>query len=92
MAKITASQMASALGVSIYTLKRWYTWYELEDSDKIQELIKKGMPDLPKYETIGATKWRYWEDKDIEQLKKFKEYMPNTRGGFMGILNKKGNK
>jgi transposase len=92
MSKLTVTQIASAIGVSIYTLKRWYDWYEQEDIDKLEELKAKGMPQLPAYETIGATKWRYWEEKDIEQLKKFKEFMPHTRGGFMGSLNKKGKK
>lgn len=90
MAKLTASQMASAIGVSVYTLKRWYEWYEYEDKEKIQELLKNGMPDLPKYETIGSTNWKYWEETDIEQLKKFRAYIPHTKGGFMGSLNKKG--
>lgn len=90
MTRLTASQVANILGVSVYTLKRWYKWYETEDVKKLNELVKKGMPELPKYETIGATSWKFWNEEDIEQLKKFKEYIPNTRGGFMGSLNKKG--
>ena len=90
MAKLTASQVANELGVSVFTLKRWYYWLEQEDVNILNELVEKGMPELPRYETIGATKWKYWEDTDIEQLKKFREYIPHTRRGFMGSLNKKG--
>lgn len=89
MGKLTASQVANRIDKSVYTLKRWYTWYEqLSDEDK-QKHIKNGMPELPQYETIGATQWRYWNEDDIEQIKKFSEWVPHTRGGVMGNLNKK---
>ena len=84
MAKLTASQVAYQLGVSVYTIKRWYRWYESEDIRKLDELYKAGMPELPKYETIGATNWKYWEESDVEQLKKFKDFIPHTKNGFMG--------
>ena len=89
MARLTVSQVANILGISIYTIKRWYKWFETEDVKVLDELYKKGMPALPKYETIGATQWKFWNEDDIEQLKKFKEFIPHTRGGFMGSLNKK---
>lgn len=89
MGKLTASQVANKLEISAYTLKRWYKWYENEDPKKLEELFKKGMPRLPKYETIGATNWRYWNEQDLEQLEKFKNYIPNTRAGFMGSVYKK---
>lgn len=90
--KLTASQVAYQVGVSVYTIKRWYKWYEQEDVKKLNELTKQGMPTLPQYETIGATKWRYWNEEDIKQLKKFKEWVPHTRAGVMGDLNKKEDK
>ena len=60
MEKLTASQVANELGVSVYTLKRWYKWWETEDISKLNELVEKGMPELPIYETMGATKWKVW--------------------------------
>lgn len=90
--KLTASQVAAKLNISVYTLKRWYKWYEQEDVKKLNELVEKGMPTLPQYETIGATKWRYWNKEDVEQLRQFKEWVPHTRGGVMGSLNKKEDK
>lgn len=89
MARLTASQVASLVGVSVYTIKRWYNWYEQEDIKVLDELYRKGMPELPAYETIGATNWRYWNEEDVEQIKKFKEFVPHTKNGFMG-KNKKG--
>lgn len=91
MAKLTVTQVAYIVGVNAYTIKRWYQWWESEDVNRLNELVKNGMPSLPKYETVGATKWRYWDEEDVEQLKAFKEWMPHTRNGVMGILNRKDN-
>lgn len=92
MAKLTASQVANKIEKSVYTLKRWYNWYEQLTPNELNNYIKNGMPKLPKYETIGSTQWRYWEEEDIEQIKKFSEWVPHTRGGVMGNLNKKEDK
>lgn len=85
MAKLTMSQVANRTGVSVYTIKRWYKWLESEDVQKLAELVKNGMPVLPKYELVGATKWRYWDENDIEDIIKFKEWVPKTRSGVMSI-------
>lgn len=85
MSKIlTVSEMADEIGVTFWTINRWYKWYENEDINKLNELYKKGMPELPKYQTMGPRKWKIWSEEDIAQMKKFKEFIPNTRGGFMG--------
>lgn len=86
----TASEMANKIGISVYTLKRWYKWYENTDAETLEELYKKGMPELPKYKTIGTNlKWKFWDETAIEQLIKFKEFVPHTRAGFMGKANNK---
>ena len=90
MTKLTASQVSAKVGISVYTLKRWYKWYESLNVDELTNHIENGMPELPKYETIGNTAWRYWNDSDIVKIKKFKKWVPNTRAGVMGSLNKKG--
>lgn len=90
MAKLTASQIANKIEVSVYTVKRWYDWYSKLSEEDIKELKEKHkMPELPECELIGATNWRYWDEKDIEALIKFKEWVPNTRNG---IFNKYGGK
>lgn len=90
MAKLTAGQVSMKLEKSMYTLKRWYAWYESLTPEELEEFKKQGMPELPKYETVGATAWRYWNEEDVEQIKKFSEWVPHTRNGVMGKLNKKG--
>lgn len=84
MAKLTASQVSAQLGVTAYTIKRWYNWYENENVNRLNELAKQGMPGLPKYDTVGSMGWRYWEETDIEQLRAFKKWMPHTKNGIMG--------
>ena len=91
MSKLTASQVAGRIGKSVYTVKRWYAWYEALSAEEKEKYIKEGMPELPEYETIGATQWRYWEESDIEKIQKFSDWVPHTRGGVMGSLNKKEN-
>lgn len=91
MAKLTASQVAAMVGVSAYTIKRWYNWFENLTTDEIGKYVSKGMPILPSYETIGTNNWRYWEETDIEQLKRFKEWVPHTKRGVFQKTNRKEN-
>ena len=81
MGKLTVNQVAALIGKTAYTIKRWYSWYEQLSEKELKEYIKSGMPELPKYETVGPTQWRYWEDTDIEQLKKFSNWVPHTKNG-----------
>ena len=83
MRKLTATEVSYKIGKSAYTIKRWYTWYEQLTESELNKFIKEGMPKLPAYEVVGPTKWRYWDEKDIEQIKKFSEWVPNTRAGVM---------
>lgn len=79
--KLTASQVAARVGKTSYTIKRWYEWYEQLTTEELEKYIKEGMPELPKYEIVGATQWRYWNEEDVEQIKKFSEWVPHTRNG-----------
>ena len=85
--KLTASQVAARIGKSVYTLKRWYKWYEDLSEEEKTNLKNSGMPELPRYATVGATQWRYWEETDIEKLKEFSNWVPRTKNGIMS--NKK---
>lgn len=89
MSKLTATEVAYKIGKSVYTLKRWYAWYEQLTSEQLTNYINNGMPTLPDYETIGTTKWRYWEESDIAQIEKFRDWMPTTRAGIIGDFKKK---
>jgi hypothetical protein len=89
MGKLTASQVANKINKSVYTVKRWYKWYEGLTQEELANYLEQGMPTLPTYETIGATQWRYWNEEDIPQIREFSKWVPHTRGGVMGDLNKK---
>lgn len=81
MGKLTINQVAVKVGKTSYTIKRWYSWYEKLSPEELESYKKQGMPELPKYETVGPTQWRYWEEEDIRQIKKFSKWVPRTKGG-----------
>ena len=81
--KLTASQVAAKIGKSVYTIKRWYKWYESLAEEELNKLLKEGMPRLPAYETVGATQWRYWDEEVLPQIIAFAEWVPHTRNGVM---------
>lgn len=81
MGKLTVNQVAAKVGKTSYTIKRWYNWYEKLTAEELEDYKKQGMPELPKYETVGPTQWRYWEEEDVPQIKKFSKWVPHTKGG-----------
>lgn len=88
MAKLTATQVGAILGVTPYTIKRWYKFIEETDIKDLAELQKEGMPILPQYEIMGTNAWRFWNEEDIEQIRKFKEWLPQKKNGIMQKYNK----
>lgn len=88
MAKLTATQVANKVDVSSYTIKRWYKWYEQLDAKEILKYKKTGMPTLPKYESLGTTNWRCWEEDDVPKILEFKNWVPKHKKGVMGNLRK----
>ena len=40
------------------------------------------MPVLPEYETVGSRGDRMWDEDDIKDLEKFKEWIPHTKNGI----------
>ena len=86
MPKLTASQVAAKVGVTAYTIKRWYDCIEKAPMDYLQKLVKEGMPVLPKFETVGSMGWRYWEESDIPALIEFKNWVPKTKNGIFKKL------
>ena len=85
MAKLTTGQMAIALNVSSYTLKRWYEfWENLANTDvkKLNELCQNGMPALPECEKIGNRGDRIWDEEDIERLNEYITLNKATDGNY----------
>lgn len=96
MAKLTSGQVAIRLGISPYTLKRWYKFWESLDVQTLNELVSNGMPTLPAYEIFGASGIykgnRVWNEDDLKELQAFQKWIPNTKNGiFKKYINKKEN-
>ena len=82
MAKLTASQIASRINVTSYTIKRWYEFYQDLTEEEIETLVKeRNMPRLPKYEVAGSRGDRLWDEEDVVALENFRDWVPHTRNG-----------
>lgn len=93
MAKLTTTQVAMKIGVTPYTIKRWYQFFDeikAYDVRELDKLVKDGMPILPEYETVGVRKDRIWDEEDIKDLKAFKEWVPHTKNGIFQKYKNKG--
>lgn len=83
--RLTAVEVCKILGVSEQTLNRWYRWYRDEEIEK-----PKNMPALPMFIKKNHPSKRYWNSSDIEQLLKFKAWIPRGISGQMGKTKGKG--
>lgn len=83
---LTSKEITDILNISIYTLNNWYNWYNDCSYDKPYDL-----PDLPKYHQANPHAKKYWDEKDVEQLKIFQEYINANKGrrGVMGEYTKR---
>lgn len=79
--KLTISQTAAKVGVTGYTIKRWYKFIEETPMEELIKLQKEGMPILPKYLIIGRRQDRIWDEEDIPKLIEFKNWVPHTKNG-----------
>lgn len=79
--KLTVSQTAAKVGVTNYTIKRWYKFIEETPMKELIKLQKEGMPILPKCELIGNRQDRVWDEEDIPKLIEFKNWVPHTKNG-----------
>jgi len=93
MAKLTTGQVAIRLGISTYTLKRWYQFWETlanTDVSELNKLVANGMPALPQCEYVGNRKDRIWNEDDIPELVEFKKWVPATKNGIFTKYLKEG--
>ena len=89
MRKLTVGEVARELGVSTFTVKRWYEFWEIleEDVHKLNDLVQNGMPVLPQCDRLGARADRIWNEDDIEDLKAFRDWVPAGRNCvFLSVL------
>lgn len=76
---INEEEVAKKLKVSIYTLRRWYRWYNKE-SRKRNNILDK-VPRLPPKIRKGV--FTYWLPEQVEQILEFKEFYYNKGAGMM---------
>ena len=79
---LTASKVANRLDIAVKTLTNWYKWYSDETIEKPEKF-----PKLPMYTQEHKNGPRYWSESDIEELRKFKEWLPRGRAGVMGAVS-----
>ena len=78
--KYGINQICKMVNVNKITIHRWYKWYNDPYYEKPEDL-----PELPEIKKLG--KRIYLTEEDVEQLKKFKEYLPKGKKGIMGNFN-----
>lgn len=76
--RLTAQQVADALGITTKTLSFWYM-YKRRCVDTKQEDI----PKLPEYEQAYNRGARYWKKEDLDVLREFQENIKRGRYGVM---------
>lgn len=82
MSKLTSSQVAAKIGVTAYTVKRWYEFIRDLDEEEIEELVKTmNMPRLPQYEVAGSRGDRLWDEEALPALEAFRDWVPHTKNG-----------
>lgn len=88
--RITAAGLADRIGRSVQTIKIWYDWYCLPEyaEDRAQY---NDIPELPMYVREGSPTrgTRYWTVDQVEQVKKFRDWIIPGRKGQLGRINAK---
>ena len=81
--KLTATQIAAKIGVTSYTVKRWYEFYDdLTEEEKNELHVEHGMPLLPNYDEVGNRRDKIWDEVDVATLEEFKNWVPPTKNGI----------
>lgn len=81
---LTATKVTQYLDISMKTLDSWYKYVEDNSFEHPSD-----MPNLPMYEQKYPRAPRYWKKSDLEQMKKFKDWVPKGRNGVMGRVNER---
>lgn len=88
--KITAAGLAHLVGRSVQTIKIWYDWYCLPEYAEARSQYND-IPELPMYTREGSVTrgTRYWTLEQVEQVKKFRDWVIPGRKGQLGDINAK---
>lgn len=76
-----ADEICELLGISIHTLQKWYQWerYSLADGT-----VKEHYLPIPERLTNRRGKPKVWSEKQLKQLRKYKESIVVGRYGKYG--------
>lgn len=80
--KLTATQIGARIGVTSYTIKRWYEFFNDLDAEEKRILHKQGMPMLPDYVVKNDRGDREWDEKAVKILEQFRDWVPPTKSGI----------
>lgn len=83
MNELTATQVAYLVGVTEKTLSAWYKYINSDEPKP------KDMPKLPMYKQTSVRGKRTWNESDIEDIKRFKDWIPHGRNGCMGRISER---
>lgn len=75
-------EVAVLIDTSIQTINIWYQWKRANPNNKLALI-------LPNYVQSGPRSTRYWKQKDIPRLIKFKQSVPHGRNGVMGEITQR---
>lgn len=87
--------VAKSLGVYPGTINYWYRWEDIViGTEKYTELLEQGMPKLPNFKRLNDNPRgkKLWDESGIKQLKKFSDWVPKGRKGFLQEVTKLNNK
>lgn len=79
---LTANEVCTLVGISIYTLNRWYKYKEMNPDSEYSQML----PEIT--HTINAPRSpRYWKQDDVWKLLEFKSALPKGCRGIMGSVS-----
>ena len=79
---LTATEVCTLVGISIYTLNRWYKYKDLYPDDE----YSKKLPDVQRA-NISNRSARYWKSDDVWKLIEFKATIPKGCKGVLGEVS-----
>lgn len=80
--KLSAKQVAEALGITTKTLSFWYMY------ERRCRSTQEVMPKLPEYEQSYERGARYWNKEDLDDLREFQCHIRRGRSGVMRSVNR----
>ena len=75
-------ELAIVIGCSGKSINNWYMFKKANPDNEFAKML----PDFIQY---GLRQTRYWRESDVWKLIKFRQAIPQGRGGVMGSITQK---